>query len=80
MVIPMFREDYENKSLKELTEERNNLLKSISWYEKEFILGETKKITEIYVNPSPELVYKIDNENLIMLTELINEKLEEKQI
>ena len=75
MVIPMFREDYENKTLEELIEARNELLKSINWYEKEYINSKEKKEFEIFVNPSPEVVYSIDNDNLIMLTELIKEKL-----
>lgn len=75
MVIPMFREDYENKTLEELIEARNELLKSINWYEKEYINSKEKKEVEIFVNPSPEVVYSIDNDNLIMLTELIKEKL-----
>lgn len=75
MVIPMFREDYENKTLEELIEARNELLKSINWYEKEYINVKEKKEVEIFVNPSPEVVYSIDNDNLIMLTELIKEKI-----
>lgn len=75
MVIPMFREDYENKTLEELIEIRNELLKSINWYEKEHICSKEKKEVEIFVNPSPKVVYSIDNDNLIMLTELIKEKL-----
>lgn len=75
MVIPMFREDYENKTLEELIKERNQLLKSINWYEENHIISKEKKEIEIFINPSPEVVYSIDNDNLIMLTELIKEKL-----
>ena len=79
MVIPMFREDYENKSLKELVEIRRELLKSIYWYEKEHIITDNAKETEIIVCPSPEVVYSVENDDLIMLTLLIKEKLEESK-
>lgn len=79
MVLPMFKEDYENKSLKELVEIRKELLKSIFWYEKEHIIKENVKEPEIIVCPSPEVVYSVENDDLIMLTLLIKEKLEKSK-
>ena len=78
MVIPMFREEYENKSLKELIEIRRELLKSINWYEENHIIKEHTEKPEIIVCPSPEVVYSVENDDLIMLTMLIKEKLKEK--
>lgn len=77
MVVPMFKEDYESKSLKELVEARQKLIKEMKKYEDEFILEKTKKNDlkiKIAINPSPDVFWSVNNTNLIMLTELIEEK------
>lgn len=75
MVCPMFREDYKNKSFEELVNERQKLIKRMIKYENTYIF-ETKKNnsnklkkTEVIVCPSPDVIWSVDNENLIMLTQ-----------
>lgn len=81
MVIPMFKEDYKNKSIKELVKERQKLIKRMIKYENTYIF-ETKEgdKEEIIVCPSPEVIWSVNNENLIMLTQLIEEKRQEEFI
>lgn len=77
MVCPMFREDYENKSFKELVKERQKLIKRMLEYENTYIFENEKdklKDVEVFVCPSPDVIWSVDNENLIMITQLIEEK------
>ena len=79
MVIPMFREDYENKSLEELVRIRRKLWKELREYEDIYVLKKVKipNLEEtLLVCPSPETVYWVKNEDLKMITDLIREKLE----
>lgn len=73
MVAYIIKEEYENKSLKELIEDRNNLLIKLKKFEDEYIFN-TPEIDE-YTKPSPETIYYVNNQNLMILTELINEKI-----
>lgn len=79
MVCPMFREDYENKSFEELVKERQKLIKRMLEYENTYIFeskqDDSNKLENIdlIVNPSPDVIWSVDNENLIMLTQLIEE-------
>ena len=52
MVAYIIKEEYENKSLKELIEDRNNLLIKLKKFEDEYIFN-TPEIAE-YTKPSPE--------------------------
>lgn len=73
MIAYIIKKEYENKSLKELIEDRNNLLNKLKKFEDEYIFN----IPEIdeYTKPSPETIYCVNNQNLMILTELINEKI-----
>lgn len=73
MVAYIIKEEYENKSLKELIEDRNNLLIKLKKFEDEYIFN-TPEIDEC-TKPSPETIYCVNNQNLMILTELINEKI-----
>lgn len=79
MVCPMFREDYENKSFEELVKERQKLIKRMLEYENTYIFeskqDDSNKLENIdlIVSPSPDVIWSVDNENLIMLTQLIEE-------
>ena len=84
MVCPMCREDYENKSFEELVKERQKLIKRMQKYENTYIFENEKdssnklKDIEVVVCPSPDVIWSVDNENLIMLTQLIEEKRQEE--
>lgn len=73
MVAYIIKEEYENKSLKELIEDRNNLLIKLKKFEDEYIFN-TPEIDEC-TKPSSETIYCVNNQNLMILTELINEKI-----
>lgn len=73
MVAYIIKEEYENKSLKELIEDRNNLLIKLKKFEDEYIFN-IPEIAE-YIKPSPETIYCVNNQNLMILIELINEKI-----
>lgn len=73
MVLPMLKEDYQDKTLEELVVLRNKKLEKIKDYENRFIFSKPDPL-EVFPKPSPHTVYSMDNEDLIMLTELILEK------
>ena len=64
MVAYIIKEEYENKSLKELIEDRNNLLIRLKKFEDEYIFN-TPEIDE-YTKPSPETIYYVNNQNLMI--------------
>ena len=74
MIVKRFRENFENKSLAEIVAERDKIIESLKDYEEKFIYNESKNDPSLFFKPSPATIYKIENEDLIMLTELINEK------
>ena len=75
MVIPLFKEDYENKTIEELVMVQKKLIKEILDFENEYILKtREKKIIEEYRTPSSTVVWR---GNLISL-ETINKLLDEK--
>lgn len=74
MLIKRFRENYEDKSLEDLIKERNNVIKQIKEYEEKFIFDDPKYGEVMYSKPSPKTIYSVNNEDLIMLTQLIIEK------
>ena len=73
MIAYIIKEEYENKSLKELIEDRNNLLIRLKKFEDEYIFN-TPEIDE-YTKLSSETIYCVNNQNLMILTEIINEKI-----
>lgn len=75
MVIPRFKEDFTNKNLKELLQERQTVLKEIIRIEKESFF-QHKILDEFGMlrHPTPEVIWSVLNDDLIMLTELIKEK------
>lgn len=74
-----YREKNENKTLKELITEKNNLITSINEYEQNKILPETPVFTdEDYVKTSPRTVYRISLDYLKEILDLINKKKKKK--
>lgn len=78
MITVKFRKDYENKTLEEIIEERNKVLIDIKEYEDKFIFSKPDPL-EMFPKPSPQTIYSVNNDDLIMLTELINERLTQKK-
>ena len=75
MVIPMLKENYIDKTIEELVVLRNQKLDKLKDYENKFIFSKPDPL-EMFPKPSPHTIYNMDNEDLIMLTELILEKME----
>lgn len=79
MVIPRFRKDYENKSIKELVKEQQEIMQQIISFENRYILEtEEKDDDEIMMCPSPTVIWRCASEDLIMITQLIDEKTRDK--
>ena len=77
MIIPRIKKDYENKSIKELINERQVIMEKIVTIENEYIFNkdnnehiEEKMIT----SPSMDTVWSILNEDLDMINDLIIKK------
>ena len=77
MIIPRIKKDYENKSIKELINERQVIMEKIVTIENEYIFNkdnnehiEVKMIT----SPSMDTVWSILNEDLDMINDLIIKK------
>jgi len=75
MIAIKLRKDYEDKTLEEIIQERNKILEQIKEYENKFVFGDPKYDEIIYSKPSPQTIYSVNNDDLIMLTQLINERL-----
>ena len=75
MIIPRFKEEFANKTLKELLQERQTVLKEIIRIENESFL-EHKILDEFGMlkHPTPEVIWGVLNDDLMMLTILIEEK------
>ena len=70
MVDPVsFRKSLENATLKEIIKERDKLIREIRRFEK----GKTS-LDEITMDPSPEVVYMMNNLYLAELCHLLYEK------
>lgn len=65
--------------MEELIKERNKLVSSIKNFEiKNFNTSKKGSVESmVFMNPSPDVVYKCKNLYLIEITELINKKIEE---
>lgn len=79
MIAIKLRKNYEDKTLEEIIQERNKVLKEIKEYEDKFVFGEPKYDEIIYSKPSPQTIYSVNNDDLIMLTQLINEKISKRE-
>lgn len=77
MVIKLFKKDYINESLEELLIERQKLMKDIIKLENEEFLYNKE---EVLMNPSPDTIWRVKNEDFNMLTELIENAFEIKRI
>ena len=80
MIIPKFKENYKNKTLNNLIIERQKIINKIIEIEQEYLLPSSgndkhEKIEiKMIIEPQPQVVWKVLNSDLVMLTELINEK------
>ncbi len=83
MIIKMLEADYRNKSLEQLIRVRNRIIRTLRRYERTHVFKqETIANPEgvyVYATPGPDVEYYVNNENLIMITGLIEQKLKEKQ-
>ena len=68
-----FREAYKNAPLEEIIKERDKLIREIRRYEKGKIPEE-----DYCMDPSPEVIYRMNNAYLVELCYLIIEKDKEK--
>lgn len=64
-----FREAFEDATLDEIIKERDKLIREIRRYEKGKL-----SLEELTMDPSPEVVYMMNNEYLAELCHLIHEK------
>jgi len=80
MISPeLFKEQNKDKTLKELVIVRNQLLDEIKKYEDRKILNNNNELTaDDLVKPSPETRYDFNNQYLKEITDLIKERLKEK--
>lgn len=82
MVVPMIESEYKNKSLEELIKIRKKLMKEITKYENDYIFEKKKPSNELDViqDPGEDVVYITNNMNLVMITKLIKEKQQIKDL
>lgn len=87
MIVPMFKEDYQNKSLKELIKDRQKVMEEIIRIEKEDFCINSKPAStgkpfkpKMMMSPSPDTVWTVLNMDLKMLNGLIEEHNIEKEI
>lgn len=81
MISPSgYKKEYENLSLVELIEKRNELIKSMNDYENNHIKDNKEYTDEEIVKPSPATKYYWRNEYLKEITDLIIEKLDKNRI
>lgn len=80
MIMPMLKEDYQNKDLSELLKARQKVMKELIRIENEDLYLYPKKDNseppfeaKMLMNPSPDVVWNVLNEDLQMLNELIEE-------
>lgn len=87
MIMPMFKEDYQDKSLKELLKDRQRVMKEIIRIENEDFYINPKPSNnkppfepKMMIDPAPEVVWAVLNKDLKMLNEIIEEHNVEKEI
>lgn len=69
---------FNNCSIEEIIHERKRILKEISIYENKYILKKVYNVECEDVFPSKETLYQYNNELLIQITNLLINKLREK--
>ena len=78
MIAPRFKKDYENKSIEELVKEQQKIMKNIIDFENKYILKTEKRYENpeavIIRDPSPTVRWRVDSIDLVMITNLIDEK------
>lgn len=77
MMIIRTKEDFKDMSVEELVIEEQKLIKRILKFEDEYILKKTSNDSlNSYVieNPSPTVIWRCDSEELVIITQLIDEK------
>ena len=78
MIAPKFRKDYENKTLEELIKEQQKIMNDIIKFENKYILKKEKikrNPDEIIIrSPGPTVRWRVDSMDLVMITNLIDEK------
>jgi len=77
MIVPRFKKDYKGKTIQELIIERQKIMKEMSNIEEELFLTTKKVENEMMMEPSPEVFWSVMNDDLIMITTLIIEKIKE---
>ena len=83
MIVAMFEKDYVDKSLEELIKIRNKIIREFRRYERTNVFKQPKIQNSegiyVYTTAGPDVEYYVANENLIMITKLILQKVKEKQ-
>lgn len=74
MIFYRSKEEYKNKSIRELIKERQKIMNHIINMENEDILADKYKEEGIGMCPSPATVWKVTCEDLVMITNLLQEK------
>lgn len=76
MIVPRWKEEYQDKSIEELMKEQQKVMKEIMDFENQYVL-KTKPIKDpdaINWHPAPDVVWRVLSMDLVMLTQLIDEK------
>lgn len=71
-----YAEKFKNASIKKLIKERREIITFLHQYEDDYILGHKKE--QAIVKPSPSTQYWVYNEYLKSITELIEQKHQQK--
>lgn len=78
MLVTRAKEDYKDKSIKDLVLEQQQIMKLIIKFENDYILEKTEpdipSDIAIIQDPSLTVEWRVLSRDLIMLTELIDEK------
>ena len=77
MIIPRLKKDYENKSIKELINERQVIMEKIVTIENEYIFNKDNNEhieVKMIAIPSMDTIWSVLNEDLDMINDLIIEK------
>lgn len=69
MVAPRKREDFEESKIENLIKEKHKIMKKIISLEKEYFLSNLEEIQD----PSPEIILNVYNEELEVVSNLIEE-------
>ena len=76
MMVPRWKEEYQDKSIKELMKEQQKVMNQIMDFEDQYVL-KTKPIKNpeaMNCDPMPDVRWRVWSMDLVMLTQLIDEK------